>query len=159
MVETAALVLALLALGGGIAYVVWPPGQEYLFGQAKALMDSKSSSDWSLALRNYIDPLDRRFPNNPYKAETRDWRDRILLEQAERRAPLLDSPVRSHFNEPRTEGERQYVEISDLAQKESERGDDLAAAKLWDELAARLVNTDDPKDRQWSLLAQKRAKT
>ena len=45
--------------------------QEYLFGQAKALMESKSSSDWSLALRNYIDPLDRRFPDNPYKAETR----------------------------------------------------------------------------------------
>jgi serine/threonine-protein kinase len=155
--EIAGLVLALLALGGGIAYVVWPDSQETLFGHAKTLMDSKSSADWSLALQNYIEPLDRRFPNNPYKAETRAWRDRILLERAERRAPLLDSPVRSHFNEPRTEGERQYVEISDLARKKSESGNDKAAAKLWDELAKTPDNPDEPNDRQWSLLAQKRA--
>ena len=158
MAETAVLVARkLLALAGGIAYVVWPTSQEYLFVHAKTLMDSKSSSDWSLALRNYIEPLEHRFPNHPYKSETRVWRDRILLEQAERRAPLLDSPVRSHFNEPKTEGERQYVEISGMARKNSERGDDTAAAELWEELARTVSNGDEPNDRQWSLLARKRA--
>ena len=144
MVETAALVLTLLVLGAGIAYVVWPPSQEYLFSHAKALMDSKSSADWSLALRNYIDPLDRRFPDNPYKAETRAWRDRILLEQAEGRAPMLDSPVRSHFNEPKTEGERQYVEFSSLARKNSERGDDRPRRNSGTSWPARSTATTTP---------------
>ncbi len=156
-VEVAALVLALLALGGGIAYVVWPPGQEYLFRHAKTLMDSKSSLDWNLALLNYIEPLERRFPDNPYRAETRVWRDRILLERAERRAPLLDSPVRSHFNEPKTDGERQYVEISSLAREKSEGGNDKAAAELWAELARTTSTGDEADDRQWSLIAKKRA--
>jgi serine/threonine-protein kinase len=156
LVETAALVLALVALGAGIAYVVWPPSAETLLSNARVLMDSKKSSDWNLALRRYIEPLDQRFPDNPYKAETRAWRDRILVEQAERRALVLDSPVRSHFNEPKTDAERQYVEISDRARKESERGNDRAAEEVWDELA-RLINKEDPIDRQWFLLAGKRA--
>ena len=158
MVETAALVLALLALGGGIAYNVMasrpgvpvrprqgPDGFEELVGLEPR--PPQLSSTRSIAA----------FRINPYKAETRTWRNRILLEQAERRALLLDSPVQSHFNEPKTDGERQYVEISDLARKKSERGDDRAAAKALGRAGPHGQQQTSRMDRQWSLLAQKRA--
>src|SRR4051812_39670804 len=38
LVEIAALVVALAALGGGIAYILWPPSASYLYRQAEALM-------------------------------------------------------------------------------------------------------------------------
>jgi serine/threonine-protein kinase len=156
MVETLALLLALTVVGGGIAYVVWPPGEEYLFRHAKALMDSEHPHDWIMARNNYLDPLDNRFPDNPYKTTTAAWRDRILLSQADGRARMLDSPVHTQLNDPNTDGERQYVMISRLARKESERFDDLEAVRAWEEMAAQ-VQPQDPTDRQWRLLAQKRA--
>ena len=157
MVETALLVLTLLALAGGIAYVLWPPSQEALFRQGDVLMASKNPSDWNRALRDYIDPLDQKYPDNPYKAKTRDWRDRILIEKAEGRSHTLDSPVRTKFNEPNTDAERQYVEYSNLARKSSEQFDDSTAADTWDDLA-RVIKEDDPENRQWRLLAGKRAR-
>jgi serine/threonine-protein kinase len=156
MLETALLVLALLVVGGAIAYVVWPPGQDYLFQKAKSLMDSKHPGDWARALSEYVDPLDRRFPDNPYKATTRQWRDRVLLDQAERRAAVLDSPHRTRYNEPNTNPERQYVEVSELARKDAERNDDGHAAQAWEAMAASL-RPDEADERPWWLLAQKRA--
>ena len=44
-----------------------------------------------------------------------------------------------------------------MALKNSERGNDMAAAELWVELARTPNNPDEPNDRQWSLLARKMA--
>ena len=76
--ETALLVLALVAIGGLIAYVVWPPSQEYLFSHAKALdgLDPPRRLEHR-ARDDYINPLDRRFPDqslpraNPRPGATR----------------------------------------------------------------------------------------
>jgi serine/threonine-protein kinase len=156
LVESALLVLALVAVGSVIAYVVWPPGQDYLFQHAKALMDSKHATDWARALSEYVDPLDRRFPDNPYKATTRQWRDQVFLERAERRAQVLDSPVRTRYNEPNTNAERQYVAVSELARKDLERGEDGRAAEAWEGMAKNLRG-DEADERPWWLLAQNRA--
>jgi serine/threonine-protein kinase len=111
-----------------------------------------------LACNEYLDPLDRRFPDNPYKVTTRQWRDRVLLDSVERRAAVLDSPVRfrTQYNEPNTNPERQYVAVSDVARKDSERGNDGSAARAWDDLAAHL-HPDDADERPWWLLARKRS--
>ena len=53
--------LALVVIGGIIAYLVWPPSAEYLYRHAEALMASESRADWDRALEEYIDPLDNRF--------------------------------------------------------------------------------------------------
>jgi serine/threonine-protein kinase len=156
MLETALLVLALAAVGSGIAYVVWPPGQDYLFQHAKALMDSKHPGDWARGLSEYVDPLDRRFPDNPYKATTRQWRDRVLLDRAERRAAVLDSTTRTRYNEPSTNPERQYVAVSELARKDVERGEDGRAAQAWAGMVSSL-RRDEADERPWWLLAEKRA--
>jgi serine/threonine-protein kinase len=156
LIETATLVLALLAVGGGIAYVVWPPSAAYLHHQASALMASPHRHDWITARNTYIDPLDRRFPDNPYRAETRAWRDRILLDEAEGRSKMLDSGTHTLLSEPSTDGERLYVSFSSLTKKDSERGDDLAAIDHWKDMSSQ-IKEDDPVERKWYLLAVKRA--
>src|SRR5262249_43751387 len=68
LLETAGLGLILLVLAAGIAYVVIPPGQDYLFKQAEVLMKSPHRHDWITARNSFLDPLDRRFPDNPYQS-------------------------------------------------------------------------------------------
>jgi eukaryotic-like serine/threonine-protein kinase len=156
MIETALLVLGLLVVGGGIAYVLWPPGEAYLYRHAKELMASPHRHDWVTARNTYLDPLDRRFPRNPYGAEIHEWRDRIVLDEAEGRSKLLDSPVETPLSVPTTDGERLYQSFSHLVRKDLEAGDDPTAAAHWMELS-NSINKDDPKDGRWHLLALKRA--
>src|SRR6185312_15181255 len=41
VLETVVLIAALLGIGGLIVYLVWPPGQEYLYKHAESLMASE----------------------------------------------------------------------------------------------------------------------
>ncbi len=136
MIETAGLVLALFVIGGFIAYWVWPPSAEYLYKQAETLMASTSRGDWRTALDEYINPLDERFPDHPYREQTRAWRDKIMLEEVEGRASILASKVKTSFSEPKDNRERSFVIANALAADASERGDDLAAIRQWQEFAA-----------------------
>ncbi len=152
--ETALLVTALLAIGGFIGYWVWPPSAGYLYRKAEALMASTRRTDWMTARDDYLDPLDSRFPDNPYHEQTQKWRDKILLAVAEGRSKILTSPVKTTFSEPANDVERQYVIAQTLASRASERGDDLGAIKYWGEYGG-VLKADDPDQRPWRLLAQK----
>src|SRR5262249_19793239 len=151
-------------IGGFIAYWVWPPSQAYLYRQAEALMKSSKRHDWITARDEYLEPLDRRFPDNPYREQTQKWRDRILLDEAENRGEVLTAGVKP-FKEPNNNAERQYVITHTLAAEASARGDDLAAVRLWREMAQRLKSdAQDPQaedaeleQRKWYLLALRRA--
>jgi serine/threonine-protein kinase len=162
-IETALLVLALIAIGGFIVYWVWPPGQEYLYRHAEALMKSTKRHDWITARDEYLEPLDRRFPDNPHQEQTKKWRDQILLDEADVRASILTARVKTPLNNPNTDAERQYVIHHAVAAEASDRGDDLAALQQWQELASRLKpasddpRLDDPEERKWYLLALYRA--
>ena len=150
------LVLVLVACLGFVAYMLWPPSAAYLHRRAARLMESSRRADWIEARKSYIDPLDRDFPNHPYREQTRAWRDRILLDEVGERARRLESPVHTRFTEPQTTGEHEYVEAYTLASEASGRGDDLAAIQYWEEMANRL-KPDDAEQRPWALLARKRA--
>jgi len=154
-IETALLVLALITIGGFIVYWVWPPGQEYLYRHAEALMKSSKRHDWITAREEYLDPLDRRFPDHPHKEQTEKWRDQIFLDEAEGRARILSAGAQTPFP-PNTNAERQFVVTRAVAAEASARGDDRAAVRQWREMAGQL-NPDDPEDRKWHLLAQRRA--
>jgi serine/threonine-protein kinase len=156
VLETLGLVAALLAIGGFIGYWLWPPSAGYLYHQAEPLMASPHRSDWLTAREEYLDPLDRRFPDHPYKEQLRKWRDQILLDEAESRSKNLSSPVKTAFSEPQNNGERQYVSFDTLAQKAASRGDELMAMNYWKEMA-RVLKPDDREDRKWYLLAVRRA--
>ncbi len=151
--EVAMLVAALLAVGGFIGYWVWPPSAGYLYRQAEGLMASTRRSDWVTAREDYLDPLDSRFPDNPYHEQTQKWRDKILLDIALGRSKVITSEVKIPFSEPANDIERQYVIAHTLATKASERGDDLRAIEYWGEYGAGL-KADDPDQRPWRLLAE-----
>jgi serine/threonine-protein kinase len=154
--ETLLLLAALAGLGGLIVYLVWPPGQEALYKRAEALMASSHRSDWITARNEYLEPLDRRFPNNPYREQTTRWRDKILLDEAESRADILAAPVRTKFSQPNTDAERKFVIAQTVAAEASRRGDDLAAVEQWKDLASKL-KPDDKDERPWHLLARDHA--
>jgi eukaryotic-like serine/threonine-protein kinase len=156
VIETAGLAAALLVVGGFIAYWVWPPSASYLYRQAETLMANNSRHDWRTALDEYIKPLDERFPDHPYREKTNAWRDKIMLEEIEGRASILESPVKTAFNEPKDNHERGFVLTHALASEASKRGDDLAAIAEWQKFAQQ-AKPDDPEERNWHLLALKRA--
>jgi eukaryotic-like serine/threonine-protein kinase len=156
LMETAGLVLALAAIAGLFAYMLWPPGMPYLYDQAERLMASTDRHDWYEARDSYLDPLDKRFPDNPYKEKTRAWRDKILLSDTEGRARSLQSQANTAINKPNNKTEERFVEYYTLVSAAQKRYDDLAAIAIWQELAS-LLRPDDTEERPWFLLAKKRA--
>ncbi len=154
--EIVGLVLALVAVGGLILYLVWPLSQEALYHKAEALMASKYRVNWLTARDDYLDALDRRFPNNPYHEQTRKWRDRILLDEVEGRAAVLASPGESRLREPKNRAENLFVATHNSAAAESKQHHDPLVVTQWKGLATQL-NPDDPEERKWYLLALDRA--
>lgn len=162
VLENALLVAALIGIGGFIGYWVWPPSAAYLHRQAKTLMASSRHSDWVTARDDYMRELDDRFPNHPYQEEIRNWRDKILLDDAENRGKLLASGLNISLSKPANNAERQFMIANELAGGASNRGDDLTAIQQWQGLANQLEakakpqKPNDPEERQWYLLALKR---
>ncbi len=154
--ETLILLTALLAIGGLIVYLVWPPGQEYLYKHAEALMASTHRHDWIRAEEEYLDTLDRRFPNHPYREQTARWRDKILLDEAEGRSVFLAGERLTPINEPKNNAEQLFSYTNGVAVRASRQGDDRAAWEAWKGMAAHL-KPDDQEDRPWYLLALRRA--
>ncbi len=154
-VELGSLIAGLVLLTGFVGYMLWPPSAGYLYRQADRLMASDKRHDWVEARDEYLELLDRRFPDNPYRETTQRWRDQIDLYDAEGRARVLDSPVATSFNAPKTKGENLYVVIAPLARNASKEGDDVTAAGHWEEMS-RQLSEKDPDERLWHLLARKR---
>jgi eukaryotic-like serine/threonine-protein kinase len=152
MIETALLALALVVIGGFIAYRVWPPSKEYLYKQADTLMASSRRSDWLTALDEYVKPLEERFPDNPYRDQTRKWRDKILLDEAESRGRNLASGLDISLTRPVNDAERKFVIAHQLAAGAKDRGDELTSINKWRDFAEQ-VKADDPDERKWHLLA------
>lgn len=158
VLTTAALVIALILIGGVIAWGVWPPSEKYLYEHAQTLMASKDRHDWMTAIEEYVDPLDKRFPNHAHKAETAAWRDKLLLADAEGRAKTLSSGVKTLLSEPKGKGELQYIAHQPLADEASGKGDDLSAIRQWDDMVKQL-DENDPEERKWVLYARQRVET
>lgn len=153
--ETGGLVTALLVVGGVIVYLVWPPGAKYLYEHAKPLMESSERRNWINARDEYIEPLNRRFPDQ-YREETRAWLDKILLDEADSRSKYISSNPTTSINEPRTNEERQYVNTRDSAKLASELNNDLEAVNQWKSLEESL-KSNDPDVRKWRLLSHEQA--
>jgi serine/threonine-protein kinase len=150
--ETMGLVLALFALGGLMVYLAWPPNARYLYEHAKPLMESDQRTDWLIAFNEYINPLNQRFPNHPYRAETNAWRDKILLDKAVGQARIL----RTGLSKAKDKTQDLFVNTETLAAKDSEQHDDLRAEARWRSMADAL-NPDEDEERGWFLLARSRA--
>jgi len=156
LLETAGMGGALLLIASFVGYMLWPPSARYLFTQAERLMATGRRSEMADARDTYLEPLDRRFPENPYKKTTRQWRDQILLASVEGRARTLQSPVATPLTEPKSPEEEKFVQSYTLVAAAAKRHDDPAAVAAWRELAS-MYHGDEPQERPWLLLAEKRA--
>ncbi len=160
--ETAGLVAILIAIASFITYWVWPPSAPYLYRKAEALMASTRRSDWKTARDEYIQDLDDRFPDHPYQQQTREWRDKILLEDAESRGNNLVSGLNISLTQPSNDTEVDFKITSARAAQAAGLSDELRAKALWQDMADRLANAakphknGDPVERQWYLLALRR---
>jgi hypothetical protein len=68
------LVTLLAVCVGLIAWAFWPLDQETLFRRGAERMESSRLSDMKEAWREYLDPLERRFPDHPYREEVEKFR-------------------------------------------------------------------------------------
>jgi serine/threonine-protein kinase len=57
-----------------IVWAFWPLDQETLFRRGAERMESSRLSDMKEAWREYLDPLERRFPDHPYREEVEKFR-------------------------------------------------------------------------------------
>lgn len=154
--ELAGLLVALVAVGGLIAYLVWPPGEEYLYRHGKDLMASAEPLDWVRAREQYLDPLITRFPKTGHAAEVDGWLDRIELHQVKRRAEVLERPTLLELTKPKTETEILYRTTFEEAAAARARHHDGDAFELWRKLE-QSATKQGRKDRGWALLARERA--
>jgi len=156
---TLAMVAALIGVGLAIGYFVWPSSAKYLYSQAEPLMASTDRLDWFSAESRYLDELDRRFPDHPYKPRTDAWHDKIVLNRVERRSEVLERSAVPGFKKAEGQGEQLYAAVFPEADAAIKRFDDLDAARRWRDMAASLEKDGSKPERGWLLLAKKKAET
>jgi hypothetical protein len=156
VLETAGLLAVLIGLTGVLAYVFWPPGQEYLYEHASKGMESGRRADWRRAEQQYMAPLDRRFPDHPYKEQLSAWRDKIALNDASERALRLEGTGLG--SRPLNVAEEFYQSTERATRPFLEREQPGLAWGEWDRYVAQLEQRADPDERGWLLLgSQKKA--
>ena len=107
-----------------------PPAPEYLYRQAEALMASSHRSDWLTAQEEYLDPLDHKHPDHPYKEQAAEVARPDPARRGRGPGQEPEQPGQDSIPEPHTDGERQYVSFDTLAAKAAAEGNDLMAAQL-----------------------------
>ena len=156
LLEVTGLVAGLVLVASLIGYVVWPPGATYLYRHAETLMASATPTDWVRAREEYLDPLDARFPEHPYREKTEGWRDRIDLRAAERRAEILEKVNLAAFSKPKDEAEATYQHAFQEADAALKIHHDLDAVGQWRSMEKQLTK-EGRENRGWVLLARTRA--
>lgn len=141
------LVTLLLLAAGGIAWTFWPTSPEQLFRRGAALMQSDDPEDWHRAWRDYLGPLESKYPDHPFKQEVADFRQQREEHEVQRRAGKTPGATR-----PMSEGEWFYQYGQRLAQ----RGDEADARKVWQNLAASLREV--PAEQVWVRRAEEQLK-
>lgn len=156
-IGTAGLIGLVLLMGGLFYLGVKPYTEEQLYQKAEELMASEKRTDWMKARDDYLDELDRKFPDNPYKEQTRAWRDQLLLAEAEGRAKYLQAEVRTQINEPQNPNEERYAGYFTQVKVVRDLGDDLKAVQLWTTLANEIKPDESEENRKWHLFARSQA--
>jgi Protein kinase domain len=105
------LVLLLLGCVGIMVWTFWPLSQEELFSRGAKLMESNSLYDMHRAWAEYLEPLETRYPDHPYKEEVKSFR---------RRWEAAKSPLPS-------EAQRFYLQ-GELLKKQ---GNFVGAQRIW----------------------------
>lgn len=157
--EITALVTTLVILIAFIGYYVWPPSAAYMHAQAARLMQSDDYSVWLQAINRYVEPLEKQFPDHEFKQDVEQWKDKVAIVRAERRAEVLDRTSIASLARPETPAEKYYTMASALSGKLSQNNQYRAVAGSWLRLAEAIKTLDLKQidNRGWLLLSEKRA--
>jgi len=101
----------LLLCIGVLVWAFWPLDMETLYARGAALMESQRLADMEQGWRDYLEPLNERFPEHPYQEKVADFKARLETARA---------PVSS-------EAERFYH----LGEKQRETGNAAEAFRTW----------------------------
>ncbi|MCI0681246.1 MAG: protein kinase [Gemmataceae bacterium] len=129
----AVLVTLLAVVIGLIVWGMWPLDRDTLFERGARLMASSRLSDMNQAWREYLEPLERRFPDHPYQEEVEKFR-------IKRDAALNPQP---------TEAQHFYQ----LGERLRHEGNERGAREIWSSLATAFAGNDA--DRDWVQRARK----
>ena len=154
--ETAGLVAALVVISGIIGYLLKSPSQAYLYQHAETLMASTDPLEWGRAREKYLDPLDRDYPQHPYKEKTEAWRDQIDLRETRRRAEILEKPNLGAYSKPKDEAEALYVHAFEESWAALKLHNEQDAESLWRDVVKQL-SKKGRENRGWILLAKSKA--
>jgi tetratricopeptide (TPR) repeat protein len=114
--------LFLLVLTALVVPFAWPsPSADELYAEAGPLLESQNPDDWQKAVEQYLDPLERKYPDR-YAQEIAAARAKVKDRQELKRSLAEGAHV-----DPRSDAERAYLRGLRLAQA----GDPDAARRLW----------------------------
>jgi serine/threonine-protein kinase len=116
---------------GAIVWTFWPESQETLFQRGAELMASDDPAAWERAWKDFLQPLNERFPEHPHREAVDKFRRRI-------EAARQSSDARRFFRQ----GER-YLQDGNVA----------AAQRVWNNLVA--VFGPDESAAEWVTRAQR----
>ncbi len=121
------LVTLLAVCVGLITWAFWPLDQDTLYERGAKLMASSRLSDMKEAWREYLGPLEKRFPDHPYKAELDKFKTK--LENAENPTP----------------GEAQH--FYQVGERLKAEGNEAGAREVWSSLVTAFEGVDA--ERSW----------
>ena len=107
----------------------WPLDEETLFRRGSELMASKRLSDQVEAWHEYLEPLERRFPETPHKEELDKFRRKLMITRGPSGPPSEAERFVRHAIELREEG--QTAAASRIFRQTIIAFDKDAAAKQW----------------------------
>jgi hypothetical protein len=142
------VIVVLFALTlGTIIWTFWPLSAEALYSRGAALMESEEPYDWDRAWTEYLDTLERKYPDHPHKAEVAEFRQRRQNWKTEREAALDARRAK-----PMSEAAWFYQEGLRLRQ----RGNEAEARRVWQALIDSFGHT--PTEGPWVRKAQEQLK-
>lgn len=116
------VLVPLLALVLGIlVWTFWPASAATLFERGAALMQSEALPDKERAWEEYLNPLNERFPDHPYRAQVEGFRKQ-----------LLEARTRAEARPAVSEAQRFYLRGEQLRLE----GRTVAARKVWQGVTA-----------------------
>ncbi len=110
---------------GIIVWTFWPKSAAYLYEKGSALMASEDPDDWARAWNDYLEPLSKRYPDNPYQSDLARFHARYqgyLDERSAARAARLAGPMT----------EAQWFFYDGLRRRQV--GDEAGARRVWRQL-------------------------
>ena len=115
-IETGLLALALVAIGGFIAYLVWPPERRVSLQARRSSHGLSRRADWRQGLATItLNRLTNGFPTIPTANRPENGSIRSCLTTPKAGPRFLTSGLKISFSEPANDAERKFVIAHELA--------------------------------------------